>query len=133
VFTISAPSNEDSCTCARTGGGRCFIATAAYGSEADAPVVLLRQFRDGYMSTNSVGAGLVSAYYRLSPAIAELLDDHPSLKPLARLGLAPAVASSALAVEADLASKVLIGCSLALISALLMAWIARRLRGARAR
>jgi len=106
--------------------GGCFVATAAYGSYLDSHVETLRDFRDSYMLTNPVGSALVSAYYKLSPPVAEFIDDHPTLKPIVRVGLLPAVALSTVAVSTTLGEKVAIVGSLALVSALAVVWMRRR-------
>jgi len=107
-------------------GGGCFIATAAYGSYLDSHVETLRDFRDSYMVTNPVGQALVSAYYKLSPPVAELIDDHPTLKPIVRIGLMPAVTMSTVAVNMTSAENVAIVGSLALVSVALAVWLRRR-------
>ena len=62
-------------------------------------VETLRNFHDQYLLTNPVGSALVSAYYKLSPPVAEFIDDHPTLKPIVRAGLLPAVGLSEVAVK----------------------------------
>lgn len=104
----------------------CFIATAAYGSYLDSHVDTLRDFRDQYLVTNPVGSALVSAYYKLSPPVAEFIDDHPALKPVVRVGLLPAVAMSEVAVSTTLAEKLAIVGSLLLVSALTVVWLRRK-------
>jgi alpha-tubulin suppressor-like RCC1 family protein len=83
----------------------CFIATAAYGTPMADEIQILRQFRDGYLLTNPLGQALVDLYYRVSPPIAEFITEHPSLKPIVRVGLVPAVAVSALVVNTAPAQK----------------------------
>lgn len=74
------------------GGDPCFIATAAYGTPMADEIQILREFRDEYLLTNSLGQGLVDIYYSISPPIANFITDHPSLKPIMRAGLMPVVA-----------------------------------------
>ena len=76
--------------------------------------------------TNPVGSALVSAYYKLSPPVAEFIDDHPALKPIVRAGLLPAVAMSTVAVNTTSAQKTAIAGSLALVSVALAVWLSRR-------
>jgi hypothetical protein len=110
------------------GGGGCFIATAAYGSYLDSHVQMLRDFRDSYMVTNPVGRNLVSAYYKLSPPLAEFIDEHPALKPIVRVGLVPAVVMSTVAVNTTSAEKMAILGSLALVCIALAIWVRERAR-----
>jgi len=123
-------SNEDRATTFGAGGepsgGGCFIATAAYGSYLDSHVQTLRDFRDSYMLTNPVGAKLVSAYYRLSPPIAEFIDVHPAVKPVVRVALMPAVGMSTVAVNTTLAEKIAIAASMLLFTALVVVWLRRK-------
>jgi len=92
-FTVAQP---------RVGGGDnsgCFIATAAYGSYWETHVKTLRTFRDAYLLTNKAGAAFVAAYYRYSPAIADYIAEHDAMRALVRVGLAPLVGFSWLAVN----------------------------------
>jgi|GEM_PF-6775484 len=70
----------------------CFIATAAFGSKLQPCVVLLRQFRDKYLLTNSLGQAFVRFYYHNSPPIAAYIADHTPLKALVRVLLLPLIA-----------------------------------------
>jgi hypothetical protein len=83
----------------RGAGSPCCTATAAYGSPMAEEIVVLREFRDEYLMTNPVGRAFVYFYYRVSPPIADFITEHPSLKPIVRAGLSPAVAISALMVN----------------------------------
>ena len=74
-------------------GGGCFIATAAYGSEMEHHVVILRQFRDTYLLTNRIGRMLVDFYYRYSPRPAAFIAQHETVRALTRLSLAPVIAA----------------------------------------
>jgi len=104
----------------------CFIATAAYGTPMAEEIQILRDVRDEYLMTNLVGKTLVDIYYTVSPPIAEFITEHPSLKPIVRAGLAPAVAISTLAVNTSPAEKATIVGLLVLFSVALAIWLARR-------
>jgi hypothetical protein len=104
----------------------CFIATAAYGTPMAKEIEILREFRDKYLMTNPVGKGLVEFYYRVSPPIAEFITEHPTLKPIVRAGLVPAVAVSTIAVNTTSAAEAAIIGLLVLTSAALVVWATRR-------
>jgi alpha-tubulin suppressor-like RCC1 family protein len=104
----------------------CFIATAAYGTSMAGEIGILREFRDEYLLTNVVGQSLVGLYYSVSPPIAEFISEHPSLKPIVRAGLLPAVAMSTVVVNTTPAEKMAISGLLALVSATLAVWATRR-------
>jgi hypothetical protein len=110
------------------GGGGCFIATAAYGSSLDNHVDTLRSFRDQYLETNPIGSAFVSLYYKVSPPMAEFINEHPALKPIVRVGLLPAVAMSTVAVNTTMAEKLAILASLALVCIALAIWVRERAR-----
>lgn len=84
---------------------RCFIATAAYGTPMAKEIQILRDFRDVYLLTSSLGIALVDLYYRVSPPTARFIDDHPALKPIVRAALMPAVAMSSIVVNTSPAEK----------------------------
>jgi subtilisin family serine protease len=65
----------------------CFIATAAYGTDTAEGLDMLREFRDSTLSPNSLGAKLVSFYYRTSPPIANFISRHEFLRTAVRIGL----------------------------------------------
>jgi len=71
--------------------GPCFIATAAYGSSLDPHVAALRKFRDEWLMTNAAGRVFVKYYYRISPPIAEFINNHDSARVVVRWTLAPVV------------------------------------------
>jgi subtilisin family serine protease len=104
----------------------CFIATAAYGTPMAEEIQILREFRDEYLLTNPVGQALVDLYYRVSPPIAEFINEHPSLKPIVRAGLVPAVAMSTVAINTTPAEKMAIVGLLVLVSVALVVWLKRR-------
>jgi hypothetical protein len=104
----------------------CFIATAAYGTPMAGEVETLREFRDEYLLTNPLGQALVNLYYNISPPIAKFITDHPSLKPIVRAGLLPAVAMSAAVVNTTVGEKIATVGLLVLISIAVTIWIIRR-------
>jgi len=66
--------------------GGCFIATAAYGTATARELDILREFRDEVLLPNSLGAKLVSFYYRTSPPIADFISQHEILRTAVRVG-----------------------------------------------
>jgi hypothetical protein len=74
-------------------GSSCFIATAAYGSYLDPHVITLRNFRDRYLLTNSIGTSFVDFYYRHSPPLADYIRERDTLRAMVRSGLAVVIYS----------------------------------------
>jgi len=119
--SYSITANFDS-----TGSRCCCVATAAYGTPMAEEIQILREFRDEYLLTNPVGKSLVEFYYSVSPPMAEFITEHPSLKPVARVGLLPAVAMSTIAVNTTIPDKIAIIGLVALVSVALAVWATRR-------
>jgi len=69
-----------------TPSGGCFIATAAYDTDTAWELDILREFRDEVLLPNSLGAKLVSFYYRTSPPIADFISQHEVLRTAVRVG-----------------------------------------------
>ena len=84
-------------------GGRCFIATAAYGSYLHPFVNVLRNFRDTVLLTSSVGSSFVEWYYRVSPPIADVISRHSVLSASVRILLLPAIGIAWLCLKAGVA------------------------------
>lgn len=64
----------------------CFIATAAYGTDTAKELDILREFRDTVLLPNSLGARLVSFYYKTSPPVADFISQHESIRAIVRVG-----------------------------------------------
>jgi hypothetical protein len=72
-------------------GGPCFIATAAFGSELDPRLDILRAFRDQVLIPNPLGKTFVNFYYKVSPPIADFIRDKEWLRATVRFILDPIV------------------------------------------
>jgi uncharacterized repeat protein (TIGR01451 family) len=99
----------------------CFIATAAYGSPLEPHVQALREFRDHYLQSSTLGRAFIRFYYRHSPPIAAVIAEHDWLQFLVRMLLTPLV----LAIAFPLRALML----LALVTAMLLAVNRRRRPG----
>jgi hypothetical protein len=104
----------------------CFVATAAYGTPLAEEIQILREFRDEYLLTNPLGRALVDLYYQVSPPVAEFITERPSVKPVVRAGLIPAVVMSTMAVDTTPAEKAATIGLLVLASVALAVWATRR-------
>jgi len=81
------------------GGGGCFIATAAFGSPLAKQVEILRQFRDRYLLTNTLGKKFVTWYYRNGPIAANWIKDKPLAKVVVQTALYPLIGFSFLLIS----------------------------------
>lgn len=68
----SSTSRTTSSSSSGSSGG-CYIATMAYGSYEHPQVLQLRKFRDETLSSSAFGRRFISAYYKVSPKLVELL------------------------------------------------------------
>jgi hypothetical protein len=59
---------------------RCFIATATYGSPIAKELGVFRWYRDAVLKESLLGRGVIDLYYHLSPPLAQLIVNHPTLK-----------------------------------------------------
>jgi hypothetical protein len=71
--------------------GKCFIATAAFGSYFDPSVKILRDFRDKFLFTNHVGQSFVNWYYKVSSPLADFIRTRDFIRTIVRIILLPAV------------------------------------------
>ena len=65
-------------------------------------VKILREFRDGFLLTNSIGKAFVQLYYTYSPPIADFIAKHANLRAMVRLSLLPIVGMSWVALKLGL-------------------------------
>ena len=82
-----------------SGGGGCFIATAAFGSPLAGQVEILRQFRDKYLLTNALGQKFVSWYYCNGPVAANWIKEKPLAKVAVQAALYPLIGFSLLLIS----------------------------------
>lgn len=82
---------------------KCFIATAAYGSELEPQVIVLKRLRDEYLLQTKWGQAFVNLYYRLSPPAAKFISNHPFARGVVRAGLYPLVGIGSLMVNKPIA------------------------------
>jgi len=107
------PTNKDD---------KCFIATAAFGSPLAGQVEILRQFRDKYLLTNTLGQKFVIWYYQNGPIAANFIQDKPLAKVLVQTALYPLIGFSFLLINGFIMPLVLIGL---LLAVLLFFWFRR--------
>ena len=131
--TASDPSNTLSASPALTvpfpdlpDKGGCFVATAAFGADWEAEVLVLRDFRDRYLLTNAVGRAFVGWYYRNGPAAAEVIEGNEGLRTASRWALYPFVLAALVFMQGSLLELGLI----LILSALLIRSRRRRRRAA---
>ncbi len=75
---------EPSCADQCGAGPGCFIATAAYGSDMEKEVLVLRKFRDENLLPYVWGQQFVSIYYHNSPPLAHYLKQHDFMRMIVR-------------------------------------------------
>jgi hypothetical protein len=109
------------------GGGRCFIATAAYRSPLHPAVRMLRRFRDRRLLTNGLGRAFVAAYSRWSPPAARVIASSAPLRLIARVALVPVIAFAFIVLKAGWLVSLLL---MAAVTALAVRKVRLRLKGA---
>ena len=91
VFANISTDSTISTQSLSSGGGGCFIATAAYGTPMATEIDTLRTFRNEYLLTNTIGSAFVDTYYRLSPPIANVVAQHSAIATIIRIALTPLI------------------------------------------
>ena len=74
------PSLEGDTVFFNSGGGGCFIASAAFGGQSSQEVILLSRFRDEILLRTASGKAFVNLYYTYSPRVANLIQESTFLK-----------------------------------------------------
>ena len=87
---------------------KCFIATAAFGTELAPQVEWIRQFRNKFLLPHGWGRSFVQFYYKYSPPIADFIAQSEPLRLIVRWILWPLVVFSSLTVSYGL-GPVIIG------------------------
>jgi len=75
IFGYPRPKNNK-----KAGGSSgCYIATVCYGNENTDEVILLKQYRDNYLSKTWYGRTFIFLYYLVSPSLAKFLKNRNAL------------------------------------------------------
>ncbi len=119
---VSGSSNPSSS--GDTGGGGCFIATAAFGSPVEKHVRMLKDFRDDYLLKYKVGRMFVNVYYKYSPPIANIIAERDNLRVLVRIGLIPLITFCYVLIYMSLVQQIAV--AFLLTSGLVLTWHVRR-------
>ena len=82
-------------------GGGCFIDTAAFDSNMDLQVKLLRDFRGEYLLDKTPGKWFANQHCRHGHKAADCIEEHEFLKPAVVLALMPLVGFSYLLLKGD--------------------------------
>lgn len=109
VKGIISESGSDS---GSSGGGGCFIATAAFGTPMAKEVKILCVFRDKYLLTNYLGTKFVSMYYKYSPPIADYIAKKELLKHVVRIALWPLIITARFILNTTWSAKLYLVLSL---------------------
>jgi hypothetical protein len=78
---------------------KCFVATAAFGSQMAPQVEWIRQFRNHFLLPHGWGRSFVRWYYQNSPPVAQFISQHEGLRLVVRGALWPLVVFSSLCVS----------------------------------
>lgn len=89
----SQPAQPTAQTTSAPFGGRCLIATAAFGSDISPQVQFLREFRDQRIQSTEAGASFMTVfnmwYYSFSPYVADYERQQPWLQDTVRTSVYP--------------------------------------------
>ena len=82
ILISKDPSLKDKITKVPKEG--CYIATCVYGSYDSPEVLILRKYRDNYLSKSVIGKIFIKTYYIVSPILVRLLGNKRPFKSLFR-------------------------------------------------
>lgn len=126
TLRLLSASNSNDGASGSSGGGSCFIATAAFGSPMECHVQILRDFRDRYLLSSRLGQIFVNFYYRVSPPIAAIIAQNEVLRLMTRWCLMPLIGIAYLIFTFGIINCVLMT-TIGVLLLLLFVW--RRQRG----
>jgi hypothetical protein len=63
-----------------SGNDKCYVVTAASGSQHSDLVVFYREFRDEVLNRTKIGRNFIRLYYKKSPPLARLIENNRLLK-----------------------------------------------------
>jgi len=103
-FVTTGVNQQDACASPSEVAGllddhKCFVSTAAFGSDMATEVQLLRAFRDRFLLNNFLGAEFTKFYYQYGPHAADFIAQSEALKTIVRAGLYPAIGFAWLALH----------------------------------
>jgi hypothetical protein len=119
----SVDNNVDNDVASGSGGGGCFIATAAYGSLLEPHVKILCKFRDQYLLTNGPGKIFVKYYYKYSPPLADFISKNDGLRAVVCVFLLPLVGLSWVILRLDVGPTMFLILLIGMGSVYLARWI----------
>ena len=94
-------------TTSTSGGSKCFIATATFGTSMASEVLSLCRFRDTVLRSFAPGRLFIKVYETVSPPVARFIERHELLKSLVRFSLRPVVWLADFALKAGLLARML--------------------------
>ena len=109
IYTYDSAGNLLECRTRENKAGNddetCFI-NNAFGSPMNTNVKVLREFRNRFLLTNTIGSTFAEFYSTYSPYAADFIAKHPYVRAMVRLSLLPSVGVSWSALHFGLAPTV---------------------------
>lgn len=110
---------------------KCFIATAAFGSEMAPEVQSFRDFRNEFLLSNPLGRAFVKTYYKYSPYYAHLISENEEAKMVVRAALWPLLLFARMSVEIGLwfTLLIMVGAAASIYEFYRRAFLGKRFKG----